>query len=578
MPRVVIDNGGSLLYYLNMASVQPKVVNGKTYYYLVESARVGGKPRIVSQRYLGSAQDITAALDGASAAPARTRHLAFGDLAGVWSMLARLDYAGIIDAVVGARRADAAVSVGTYLALACANRVVAPRSKLAFAQWWAGTAGDRMVKLPAAAADHRRFWDAMDTVDERALVTVERRLAVAMAAEFDLGLSSMALDMTNFATFIDSANDRAPIAQRGHAKQKRTDLRLVGLGMVVTRDGGVPLVGHAYAGNRPDVAVFSAVVDELVARYRVTAADDDELTVVFDAGQNSAANFAHLVEVGLHFIGSLSPSDYPDLLAVPARRRTVIDAERYPGLTGYETRVPALGADRRVLLTHSPTLHAKQARGFDQTIAKATRGLTELAAVLQRGHGRRDRAGVEAEIARITRPRWLTRVLSVELTGEKATTMRLSFTVDTTAGKALQTELFGKRILVTDRDQWPVAELVAGYRSQSDAEGGFRQLKDPHVVSFSPMWHWTDSKIRVHLSYCVTALAVAHLMRREATRAGLPMSVRELLGQLAGIEETVLLYPSTGGRPRARRMLTEMTPTQKQLYELFALDHYAPTR
>jgi hypothetical protein len=92
------------------------------------------------------------------------------------------------------------------------------------------------------------------------------------------------------------------------------------------------------------------------------------------------------------------------------------------------------------------------------------------------------------------------------------------------------------------------------------------------------MWHWTDSKIRVHLSYCVTALAVAHLMRRQARQGGLDLSVRELLAQLAGIAETLLLYPSTGGRPRARRMLTEMTPTQQQLYEIFNLNQYAPTR
>jgi hypothetical protein len=37
--------------------------------------------------------------------------------------------------------------------------------------------------------------------------------------------------MTNFATFIDTGNGRAPIAQRGKAKQKRADLRLVGLGL-----------------------------------------------------------------------------------------------------------------------------------------------------------------------------------------------------------------------------------------------------------------------------------------------------------------------------------------------------------
>ena len=47
-------------------------------------------------------------------------------------------------------------------------------------------------------------------------------------------------------------------------------------------------------------------------------------------------------------------------------------------------------------------------------------------------------------------------------------------------------------------DDWPAAEVIAGYRSQSEAEFSFRQLKDPHVVSFSPMFHWTEHNIRVH--------------------------------------------------------------------------------
>ena len=562
-----------------MASIVGKKISGKTYYYLVESARVDGKPRIVSQQYLGPADEVTARLAGSGPGePERSRHLAFGDLAAVWGMLERLGYAGIVDEVTGGRRSDAAAGVGTYLALACANRVASPRSKLAFAGWWSATAGARVTGVPWAALDHRRFWDAMDAVDDAALTGIERRLAAAMVAEFRLELPSMALDMTNFATYIDTGNGRAPIAQRGHAKQKRTDLRLVGLGMVVTRDGGVPLVGHAYPGNHNDVKVFPDVVDELVARYRAIAADDQDLTVVFDAGQNSAGNFTHLADAGLQFVGSLPPSDYPDLLALPASRLAPVDAARFPGLTGYETTAAALGATRRVLLTHSATLHARQSRGFDQTIAKAARKLAELAARLGRGRTRRGRAAVEAEIAAITRPRWLNRVLAATLDGDKPSQLRLTWTVSDQARRELETELFGKRILVTSRDDWPVPEVVAGYRSQSDAEAGFRQLKDPHVVSFSPMHHWTDQKIRVHVSYCVTALAIACLMRRQARAEGLDMSVRVLLSELAGIQETVLLYPSTGGRPRARRMLTEMTATQQRLYEIFGLDRYAPVR
>jgi hypothetical protein len=141
-----------------MASIVGKKQGGKTYYYLVESARVGGKPRIVSQRYLGSADEIAQRLsESGPGEPDRTRHLSFGDLAAVWGMLARLGVSEIVDAVVGDRRSDAAGSVGTYFALSVANRVVAPCSKLAFADWWATTCGDRLVKLPASGGDGRRL-------------------------------------------------------------------------------------------------------------------------------------------------------------------------------------------------------------------------------------------------------------------------------------------------------------------------------------------------------------------------------------------------------------------------------------
>jgi len=575
-----------------VASIVGKKRGNQTYYYLVESARVNGKPRIVEQQYLGSAEEVMAGLSGAPAgSPERTQHKKFGDLAAVWGILERLEVAEAIDAVCGSRRSDAGASVGTYLALATLNRVVAPCSKLAFEPWWATTAGPRFTKVAVAATDHRRFWDAMHALDTDKLETAERAISTAMVTEFGLDLSALALDMTNFATFIDSANDHAPIAQRGHARQKRNDLRLVGLGLVVTRDGAIPVASHTYAGNRNDVSQFTTVLDELTTRHGALldhqgggekgggGARQQQPTVVFDAGQNSAANFAHLAESGLHFVGSLPPSDFPDLLALPARRRRPVDPEQFPGLSAYDTRALVFGTDRRVVLTHSANLHAKQSTGFDQTLAKATRALNELVATLARGKTRRNRAAVLAAISAITGPRWVARVLTTDLSGTTPAKLRLTWQIDPSARAALETEVFGKRLLVTDHDHWAVPEVVAGYRSQNDVESGFRQLKDPHVVGFSPMFHWTDSKIRVHVFYCVLALAVAHLMRRQARQAGLDLSVRELLNTLGGIEETVLLYPTGNkGRPRAQRILTDTDPTQKRLSELFELDTYAPKR
>ena len=585
-----------------MASVYPKKINGKTYYYLREMGWVDGKPKMVSERYLGSAADIEAALDRAEAGtlPQRTKHLRFGDVAAAWSMLTELDVVGVIDAVVGPRRADAGASIGTYLALAALGRLVQPGSKSGFADFWAGTAGDRFTKISNQVLDHRKFWDAMHAVTPSALQEISTKLAAAMIDVFELDTSSVALDMTNFATYIDTTNDKAPIAQRGKAKQKRTDLRLVGLGMVVTRTGGIPLVWHAYPGNRPDVTQFPTLIDHLVQHFATLTHDstDDHgggnvgvgggsggggdpaaMTVIFDAGQNSAANLAHLASSGLRFVGSVPPSDCPDLLALPASRRTIVDEDRYPGVTAIDTRRVVYGADRRVVLTHSQHLHDDQARSFtDTTLAKVGRRLDDLAATLERGKTRRTREQVTTEIGKITHDGWVSEVIDWDLTGDTPAEHRLTWTINATKRKALETRVFGKRILITDHDDptpWPVADVVAGYRSQSEIEFGFRQLKDPHQVAFSPMFHWTDNNIAVHTFTCVLALQIAHLMRLKAERAGHHLSVRNILHTLGGIQETVLIYPSTGGRPKARRVTTDMNTDQRALYDLFHLHRWA---
>jgi transposase len=304
-----------------------------------------------------------------------------------------------------------------------------------------------------------------------------------------------------------------------------------------------------------------------------------DMTVVSGAGQNSAGNFAYLAGAGLHYIGSVPASDCPDLTALPASARSVVDQGRFGGLTACDTRRQVYGADRRAILTHSPELHQAQAAGFDgTTVAKAGQTLDELAATLARGKTRRARHKVEAEIAAITARPWVRRVITWQLSGDQPKDLRLTWGIDLAARTALEEEIFGKHVLITSHDDWPAAEVIAGYRSQSEAEFSFRQLKDPRVVSFSPMHHWTGHNIRVHVFTCVLALQIAHLMRLRARRAGLDLPVRELLGELAGIGETVLLYQADRGRPRAHRMLTETTPVQDKLSEIFGLARYAPRR
>ena len=285
--------------------------------------------------------------------------------------------------------------------------------------------------------------------------------------------------------------------------------------------------------------------------------------MVYDAGQNSRRQpRADRGAPGSGSSGRCRPPSTPTCSPCPPPATSVVDAERYPGLTcrrhpGHRARgEPPRGAHPLTEPARRPIPRVRPDPG--QGPPPPDRAA---------GHPGPRRAPAatgppsQAEIDTITRPRWVSQVITITLTGDNPAELRLTFRTDARARAKLEKTLFGKRILFTNRDDWTTADVVAGYRSQSEVEAGFRQMKDPHVVSFGPMHHWTDSKIRVHVFYCVLALSIAHLMRREADQAGLHLSVRELLSILAGIQETVLLYHDGGkGRPRAQRMLTDKTP------------------
>lgn len=125
-----------------------------------------------------------------------------------------------------------------------------------------------------------------------------------------------------------------------HSENKQgaaPDLRLVGLSPVVTTDGRIPIVSHVYPGNRPDVTQFSDVLDELLARWCGLGGELDDLTVTYDAGQNSYVNHTHVETTGVGFVTSLPPSQHPDLLAIAHSDYTIVDEQRFEGLTAYDT-------------------------------------------------------------------------------------------------------------------------------------------------------------------------------------------------------------------------------------------------
>ncbi|WP_439386205.1 IS1634 family transposase [Amycolatopsis lexingtonensis] len=506
-----------------------KKIGGRTYYYLAESARVDGKPRVVTQRYLGTADEIARAVPGGE--PAAASHRTYGDVAAVWATLSRLDFVRRVDDVVRSKP-----SLGLTLAVAVLHRATAPETPIG--DWWATSAAADLVRPRLSTVDG--LWRALERLTPERIAGIEETVSTAVLETLD-DHEALAVDVPQFAVFAP-ADCTLPSACREV---------LAGVGLRVTRDGAIPLASRLY--RRDNAPTFAALTGEL-----------GTATLVFHAGQ------AAQLDLGSRsgFVGSLPLTDHPELLTQPASARKRVDPERFAGLTALDTHAVVDGVRRRVILTHSATLHAAQSRAFADELATTTRELDGLAAALAAGTHRGDRAQVHAEIGRVTRGRRIERVLTAVLSGTRPGEIRVERRIDSAALARLDDEFFGKQVLVTDRD-WPVGDVVTAYRARTHLESTFRWLTGPALTGPTPRWEWTLARIAAHGLVSVLAATVTHLMRREADRAGMNLSVRELLDQLAGIGELVLTYPSTGGRPRTKRLLTGSAPEQQALLSLF---------
>ena len=317
-----------------VATIQKKVSRGRTYWQIVESRRVNGKPRPIVLQHLGNAEKLLQRLRESPAQPAKARVIQFGALAALWQIAQELDVVGLIDAQVPKR--DQGLSCGQYLLLAALNRCVAATSKASLYDWYRSTILNRLLPTAQRSLSSQRFWDHMNMLDSAAIGAIEQQLAARVIDRYRIDLRLLIFDATNFDTFIDSRTVSA-LAQRGRAKSKRADLRILGLALLVSCDYHIPLLSHPYPGNQNDAALFASLTETLLSRCQQLAQECEDITLVFDGGNTSRANLEALQASPYHFITSLTVTQHEDLLAVPQSRFHSFDDPRLAGVTAYRS-------------------------------------------------------------------------------------------------------------------------------------------------------------------------------------------------------------------------------------------------
>lgn len=541
-----------------MVSIQPYTSRGNKYYRIVESKRVDGEPRPVVVEHLGTAETLLQRLRGEDDGTS-VRSKSHGAVAALKAVADEFEVESLITThAEDTRRGQA---VGTTILLAALNRAIDPASKRGWAEWAATTSLQRFY--PDALSDPEQltsqyFWDQMAALDQDALQAIEEELTSRIVDGLDLDLETLFYDTTNFYTYIDTDNDRSEVAKRGRNKQKRHDLRQVGLSMLMHKASKIPLTSHVYEGNTHDSSLFPDSLTQIRSRVEAIQGSLEELTLVYDRGNQSTENQQQVDESDVHYVASVTPSDHPSLTATLPEDGDEALSGRYEDWAAVRFRDTLWEAERTFVFFRSPTLRDKQLRNLHRDLEKALDKLQEWQETLTSPRaGSRSEETAQNKIDRILSAQHVDAVVDVTYDFDAEGRDRLDWTVDTEAIETLKTERFGLRLVMTDRHDWSSTEILDAYHGQSEAEHVFRSIKDVDHFSIRPQFHWTDQKVRVHVFICVLAYTLARIVQYKAAQTGFEDSLTRLLDLLDRVRFAVVVREYGEGKPQARYVLED---------------------
>lgn len=548
-----------------MASLQAYQSHGRRYYRLVESFRQNGKPRLRVLVHLGRAEDVLRLVQG-QRSPLQVASVSAGAVTALCALARELDVAGHIDRALeqdGQRvQKRDGLTVGETLLAGLIGRACAPCSKRAFAGWAAQTYLPELMGFSAPQLTSEHFWEQMDALPEKLLGTIEQELVRRVVEVEQLRVEALAYDTTNFYTHIATTNQKPQLPQRGHNKQRRHDLRQLGLALVVDQTTQLPLAHQLYEGARSDMKTFAAFLKPLRERLRALAGQAEQLTLVFDAGAASEKNLESLEPGQDYYVTSVRPSYHRALLAEAAPHLGEVTLSNGSTVRAWRSQRRIAGKERDVVVVFSPQLYEGQLRGLHQHSMRVSEELKEMGL---HPHGRPE--AVRRRIAKICGRQYIRSLVRYEVVRRGGGRVEVRLWSDLEEYRRLQTRYFGLRVLVSNRSEWSTAQIVEAYRGQSKAESAFRDLKDPGMLATRPQFHWTDQKLHVHTFMCVTGYLLVRLLRWRARRgAGFAGSPHHLLSELSRIR-CCRLIEKTGraGRPRVHWQWEEMDATLRDL-------------
>ena len=552
-------------------------VGGRRYRIASQSVWDPAKQRpFARQAVLGSADPPPVADLGSTLAIGT---LLVGDVGALLWVAEQLDLIKLIDQACGLRAPRNGPTVGEMVVAVAVQRACGPGAKCHLAAFLESCV-PRVSCLPASRFTGQSFHRLAAQVTDEQLEKAQIEIARSMIRRFELSTDVLAFDTTNFDTHIATTTP-GELARRGHAKSKRSDLRVVGLATLVSETGHVPLLHRTYPGNGADQTVLGECLEALGKLHDALNDGDPRTrpgcrTLVRDGGSWSEQLELDLDVAGYYTLISLPLSHTSSQLALEhATRRGAM--KRLGGKLGdvraarFRTPVGDAELDRTLVVVESQELLRGQKRGIAVALRKAKSELRKLER--QAAKGRLEREALEARVQKVLKREHLSDFVIATVRESRGKTS-LQWHVDAARRRLLERTRLGRRVLCTDHHLCSNGRIVHAFRGQWNVEELFRRAKKGGIAPWGPSHQWADTSLRLHTFATVIGLMLVSLVR---LTLGNRKSAQSTMKTLSQVKATLVKVRTKERGRRATVMLApDITAEQRKAIRIFELDRWLP--
>ena len=410
----------------------------------------------------------------------------------------------------------------------------------------------------------------MDLITEDHIQEIQTQIALEVKKEFSINPELLLYDTSNFFTYIATGNKRSTIAQRGRSKKKRSDLRQVGLALLVTKDFQIPLFHQVYQGNIPDRGLFPKIARELLEQNHKILGRNCDSTMVFDKGNIAQDGMDTMIALEQHFVCAVPKNTEMDPPIFDTPLELMKQVPGFSGTRAYSCSVEIWGKKFQAVLAYSESFFASQLTELTEHLQKCEKKLHDFDLAISKQGSRKTIRSVKT-IKRaaqgIINEEKVKDLVEVEVKKQKGI-FRLTYKINQDKlNDAMRSDL-GRTLIISSRLKWGEQEIISAYRGQNTIEQIFKRMNNKDYLHWQPAHHWTDQKVQVHGLYCVLAQLITALCHKVVSEKEIDISVLDMLSELSAIRE-VALFDSEHIDKRRKNCfaISRMSPIQKRLAE-----------